>query len=120
MKNQPQNDTQQDDNSIVALRQMLFDSMRALKPGAKPEEIELAKARSEVAQTIINSVKVEVEFTKATGLQSGSGFIPIAAPQGAQKPALQNLREKGILPEEPARPGITTPAPGVTVHRLRG
>lgn len=119
MDNQPQND-----NSIVALREILFESLRSLKAGAKQEEIDLARARSEVAQTVINSVKVEIDFTRATGLQSGSGFIPVAAPSNPQKPALQNLRAKGLLPPEDEDRDTQTgtvshPKRGVLVHRLK-
>jgi hypothetical protein len=39
-------------------------------------EIERAKAISDVAQTIINSAKVEVEFLKQVGATRGTGFIP--------------------------------------------
>lgn len=39
-------------------------------------EIERAKAISEVAQTIINSAKVEVDYMKQVGGKPASGFIP--------------------------------------------
>ena len=32
---------------------------------------------------------------------------------------MQNLRDKGILAEDPVRPGISYPAPGVIRHTLR-
>lgn len=41
-------------------------------------EIERAKAISDVAQTIINSAKVEVDYMKQVGSKSASGFIPDA------------------------------------------
>ena len=53
--------------NIDELRRHLFETLAALKDKDKPMEIERAKAVSEVAQTIINSAKVEVEYAKATG-----------------------------------------------------
>jgi len=52
-------------NKINDLRDHLFETIEALKDPDKPMEIERAKAISGVAQTIINSAKVEVEMTKA-------------------------------------------------------
>ena len=84
-------------NDITELRSHLFETLRALKDKDKPLEIE--RAVSDVAQTIINTVKVEVDFVKATGAK-GSGFIPLAAP------------DTTVVAE---RPGVR-----VTQHRLKG
>lgn len=81
-------------NNIESLRQHLFETLAALKDKDKPMDIERAKAVSDVAQVIINTAKVEVEYAKATG-QKGSTF----------------LEKQPDLP-----PGIT----GITQHRLRG
>lgn len=43
-------------------------------------EIERAKAISDVAQTIINSAKVEVDYMKQVGGRPVSGFIPDETP----------------------------------------
>ena len=102
-------------NDITELRTTLFDTLRALGDKDKPMDIDRAKAINEVAQTIINSAKVEVDALKIIG-GTGSGFIPAASPE--PRPALQNLRDKGILPE-PQRPGISHPAPGVTRHIMK-
>lgn len=80
-------------NDINALRQHLFDTLAALKDKEHPMDIERAKAVSEVAQVIINSAKVEVDYAKATGAK-GSGF----------------LESRPDLP-----PGIT----GTTIHKIR-
>lgn len=110
--NQPTND-------ITAVRTALFEALRGLGDKGNPMEIDRAKAIAEVAQTIINSAKVEVDALRVIG-GTGTGFIPaLPPPKQEPKPALQNLREKGILPEE-SRPGITHPAPGHTVHKIRG
>jgi hypothetical protein len=63
-------------NKIEDLRNHLFETLEALKDKEKPMEIERAKAISEVAQTIINSAKVEVDFLKHGGGVQGSGFMP--------------------------------------------
>ncbi|MBJ9964461.1 hypothetical protein [Burkholderia seminalis] len=62
-------------NTIAELRAHLFDTLQKLNDKENPMEIERAKAVSEVAQVIINSAKVEVEFMKASG-GKGTGFIP--------------------------------------------
>lgn len=78
-------------NNINDLRAHLFEALKGLKDGTV--DIEKAKAMSELAQVIVNSAKVEVDYAKATG-SKGSGFL-----------------EK--QPDLPA--GIT----GVTVHRMK-
>jgi hypothetical protein len=85
-------------NNVNDLRAHLFAALKGLKDGSV--DVNTAKAMSEVAQVIINSAKVEVEFAKATGGTSGTGFLPIetdAAPTSLPK-------------------GIT----GVHVHRIKG
>jgi hypothetical protein len=42
----------------------------------KPMELDRAKTIADVAQALINSAKVEVDFMKTTGQMRGSGFIP--------------------------------------------
>lgn len=82
------------------MRGILFDTMRALGDKHNPMDLARAKAISDVAQTLINSAKVEVEYMKQTG-SDGSGFIA-----------------DNRLPD-PARPGISHPQPGRTVHKLK-
>lgn len=62
-------------SKIEELREQLFATLRDLRDPVKPMEIDRAKAISEVAQTIINSAKVEVDFINATGAK-GTGFVP--------------------------------------------
>jgi hypothetical protein len=81
-------------NDIEALRTHLFETLAALKDKDNPMDIDRAKAVSEVAQVIINTAKVEVDFAKATGAKT-SGF----------------LEKKPELP-----PGIT----GIVQHRIKG
>ncbi len=62
-------------NDIESLREHLFDTLKALKDKDKPMEIDRAKAIADVAQTIINSAKVEVDYMRLRG-DKGTGFVP--------------------------------------------
>lgn len=68
-------------NKIEDLRNHLFATLEALQDEEKPMDIDRARTISDVAQTIINSAKVEVEFIKATGREPSTSFIR----QDAQK-----------------------------------
>ena len=59
------------------LRDHLFDTLAALRDADAPMDLDRAKAISDVAQVIINTAKVEVDFVKNVG-GKGSGFIPDA------------------------------------------
>lgn len=87
--------------TIADLRSALFAALRSLSDKDKPMEVDRARAISEVAQTIINSAKVEVDHMKIAG-GKGSGFIP----ETEKPPALPK--------------GTTSPRPGVLVHKLEG
>lgn len=62
-------------NKIDDLRNHLFETLEALKDLKQPMDLERAKTIATVAQTIINSAKVECDFIELTGAK-GSGFIP--------------------------------------------
>lgn len=62
-------------NKITDLRDHLFAAIEGLMDEDKPMEIDRAKAVADVAQVIVNSAKIEVDFIKATGGNKGSGFI---------------------------------------------
>lgn len=65
-------------NKITDLRDHLFEALEALKDPDKPMDPERARAISAVAQTIINSAKVEVDLIKAVGGSGpGNGFFLI-------------------------------------------
>jgi hypothetical protein len=64
-------------NDIESLRDHLFETLKALKDKDSPMEIDRAKTIAEVAQVIINSAKVEVDFMRAGG-GKGTGFVPDA------------------------------------------
>ena len=63
-------------NKIEDLRNHLFATLEALQDEKEPMELERAKAIADVAQVLVNSAKVEVDFIKATGRAAGTGFIP--------------------------------------------
>jgi hypothetical protein len=67
---------------ISDLREHLFATLESLRDEEKPMDIARAKAIADVAQTIINSAKVEVDYINATG-GTGSGFIPHEKPSAA-------------------------------------
>lgn len=75
-------------NKIEDLRNHLFATLEALQDNEKPMEIERAKTIAEVAQVIVNSAKVEVEFLKATDSVRGSGFIPDDSKKISNTPAV--------------------------------
>jgi hypothetical protein len=63
-------------NKIEDLRNHLFATIESLMDVDNPMEIDRAKAISDVAQVIVNSAKIEVDFLKATDRTQGTGFIP--------------------------------------------
>lgn len=80
--------------TIADLRAHLFSTLSRLTNKDDPLDIERAKAVADIAQTIINTAKVEVEHMKIAGGQ-GSGFIPSLAndaPRGAQIAAVAGGR----------------------------
>lgn len=74
-------------NKIEDLRDHLFATIEALQDQEKPMELERAKTIAEVAQVIVNSAKVEVDYLRVTDNVKGSGFI---RGDDEQKPALPN------------------------------
>lgn len=88
-------------HTINDLRGHLFATLEGLRDKKNPLDIDRAKAVAEVAQTIINSAKVEVEHIKVTGDHVGTGFI-------AQHPALT---------ETPSPAGQAAPRGVLTVVR---
>jgi len=83
-------------NSVDALRAELFGALRDLRAGKI--DVQVAKGVSDIAQTIINSAKVEVDYLRANG-GGDSNFLDAATTAGK------------LLP-----PGIT----GSRVHRIKG
>jgi hypothetical protein len=71
-------------NKLSDLRNHLFETIERLKDGDKAMPLEKAKAIADVAQVIINSAKVEVDYLKATDQVQGTGFMDRPALPGEQ------------------------------------
>ncbi len=63
------------ENNMQSLRDKLFDCITDLK--AKKITTSEAKEICSVAQVIINSVKVEVDYMKAIGAKKGGAFMEL-------------------------------------------
>jgi hypothetical protein len=79
-------------NKIDDLRNHLFETLEALKDKDEPMDLDRARAVAEVAQVIVNSAKVEVDFVKATGAVRSTHFLPVegedeSATARSQRPA---------------------------------
>jgi len=97
--------------TINDLRSTLFDTLQAVKEGKM--EIDRAKAVSDIAQTIINTAKAEIDYAKATGADIHSGLI-----ETGQKllPGQSGSERTGSGTKTvTALPGVT-----VTQHKMRG
>ena len=63
-------------NKIEDLRNHLFAALEALGDKESPMDIERAHAIADVAQTIINSAKVEVDYLKIAGGRGTDFLVP--------------------------------------------
>lgn len=89
-------------NNLDGLREQLFETLRQVKDGTM--EIDRAKVVVQVADALIDSARVEVDYVRVTGEAGGSTFI---VPREAR------------LPE----PSSGVPDPSLVsrrVHRLEG
>lgn len=79
-------------NKLTDLRNHLFATLEALQDEENPMDLDRAKMVSDVAQTLINSAKVEVDYLKVTGSAADSGFIT------SERPALESIpgRKQGL------------------------
>src|SRR5258707_10796433 len=79
-------------NKISDLRDHLFETLEALKDTGKPMDLERARVISDVAQTIINTAKVEVDLVKAvSACAPGSGFFNLPE-ESRQLPKIPETR----------------------------
>jgi hypothetical protein len=62
-------------NKIEDLRNHLFETLEMLKDGEM--EVEKAQVICQVADVIVNSAKVEVQFLRAMGTNQSTGFIQL-------------------------------------------
>lgn len=107
-------------NDINGLRSTLFDILQDVKSGKI--DLDRAKVANDTAQTIINTVKAEVDFMRATGNTTATDFIP------HQQDAPAGVASVGMLPGNPT--GSRQTAHGtatvkqigagtVTTHRMK-
>jgi len=62
-------------NKIEDLRNHLFATLEGLLDTEKPMDLDRAKTVADVAQVVVNSAKVEVDYMNKIG-GVGTGFIP--------------------------------------------
>lgn len=98
-------------NDITELRKHLFAALDGLANKDQPMDIERARAISDVAQTVINTAKVEIDHLRLTGDKRGTGFLPAPDVESASGNSLTATGEKNVK----AISGGT-----VTTHRMRG
>ncbi len=81
-------------NKIENLRDHLFATLEALRDKDSPMDIERARAISTVANSIIETAKVEVRFIETVG-GKGTGFMADdkALPAPADRPRLINGKQ---------------------------
>lgn len=85
-------------SSITDLREALFAALAGIKSGAM--DLDKARAINDVAKTIVDTARVEVDYLRATG-GTASEFLALPAP-----------------PPEPAVPGNGIVS--ITRHVLQG
>lgn len=76
-------------NKINDLRDHLVATLEALRDTENPMDLDRAKAISAVAQTIINSAKVEADLVKAVGgVTPGSKFFDLPEEESRKLPEI--------------------------------
>ena len=74
-------------NKMVDLRNHLFATLEALQDKDDPMDLARAKTIADVSQTVINSVKVEIDFIKVTDqVDAESKFFDIHPHLETQQP----------------------------------
>jgi hypothetical protein len=105
--------------NIESLRGHLFKVLEALDDDTKPLDIARQRAVCETAQTLINSLKVEVELH---AILQGSIDVPFIESQSSERP---NSTDRVFTPEERNQgvlaggPGANHPWRSAPVSRLR-
>lgn len=79
-------------NGIEDLRNHLFATLEALQDAEKPMELDRAKTVADVAQTIINSAKVEVDLLRVSGGNPDSAFFTRKALPAPSHARLSNAK----------------------------
>lgn len=75
-------------NKMSDLRDHLFETLEMLKDQEKPLDLARAKAISDVAQTIINSAKAEIDLLKVMDGRAAEGEFFETRPEIGTRPSL--------------------------------
>jgi hypothetical protein len=109
--------TNDDANHISTVRRHLLDQMRALRAATTPEEmqreIDRSKGVADLAQAVVNTAKVEVDYLKATGQQS-TPFLEVPPDQ----PYITGPAATGSNVQR--LPGDDNGIASITRHKIRG
>lgn len=62
-------------NRLTDLRDHLFETLEELRDKQEPGDIDRAKAVANIAQAIIGSAKVELQFLELTGQEPQNEFL---------------------------------------------
>lgn len=82
-------------NSLTDLRNHLFETLEALKDDEKPMELDRARTICKVADGIIDSARVEIEFLEATDALATTQFFGEILPRSdadRERVAFEDLR----------------------------
>ena len=64
-------------NKLQDLRDHLFATIEALQDEDAPMDVQRAKAVAEIADVVIKTAKLEIDYAEAFGLAPGSGFVAL-------------------------------------------
>lgn len=90
------------------MRGHLFKVLEALDDDTKPLDIARQRAVCETAQTLINSLKVEVELH---AILQGSIDVPFIESQSSERPSSADSMGRSLTPVE-RNQGVLTAGPG--------
>lgn len=96
-----------DNNTLNDVRSEMMATLRALRDRENPMDLDRAKTMATIANVLVDTAKVEVDYLKVTG-QNFSGFM--------NEPELQQLSGPKPSGDGGAGNGITS----IVRHRLAG
>lgn len=71
-------------HTIVDLRRQLFETLQELRDKKNPMDVDRAEAIAHVAQTIVNTGRLECDYLEILGGE-GTGFCPDTEPADASR-----------------------------------
>ena len=100
-------------SDITTLRTILFSTLTDLRDTKTTVDVERIKLINDTAKNIIDTAKVEVDFMRATGTKSETGFLCSAADKQSTTGTFPTANGTKTVSE--VRPGVT-----LTTHRMNG